>query len=168
MKLSSAWQCSQLKGLTQKHKLVHPCQHGGLNNHRCGDHIYDVVSRMLLSKGRLYHLYIDFNKAFNSVPLQGLWTTLRGYGLPESLILSIQRMYDHAVEQPLVNGIPTLGHTQKRGGRQGSPLSPLLFILYLNLMFFYLDTVMDWGLEYSIHAFIDDILFRARSVQDIK
>ena len=168
VKLSSAWQCSQLKGLTQKHKLVHPCQHGGLNNHRCGDHIYDVVSRMLLSKGRLYHLYIDFNKAFNSIPLQGLWTTLRGYGLPESLILSIQRMYNHAVEQPLVNGIPTSGHTQKRGVRQGCPLSPLLFILYLNLMFFYLDTVMDWGLECSIHAFIDDILFRARSVQDIK
>ena len=98
-----------------------------------------MVSRMLRSKGRLYHLYIDFNKAFNSVPLRALWTTLRGYGLPEALISSIQRLYDHATDQPLINGSTTEGHPQLRGVRQGCPLSPLLFILYLNLMFFHLD-----------------------------
>ena len=168
VKLAAAWQCEQLTALTQQHRLIHPCQHGGLKNHRCGDHIYDVVSRMLRSKGRLYHLYIDFNKAFNSVPLHALWTTLRGYGLPEALISSIQRRYDNATDQPLINGSTTEGHPQLRGVRQGCPLSPLLFILYLNLMFFHLDGKIEWGLEKSIHAFIDDILFRARSVEDIK
>ena len=44
VKLAAAWQCEQLTALTQQHRLVHPCQHGGLRNHRCGDHIYDVVS----------------------------------------------------------------------------------------------------------------------------
>ena len=88
------------------HQPIHPCQHGGLRNHRCGDHIYDVVSRMLQSKGRLYHLYIDFNKAFKSVPLHALWHTLHGYGLPTNLIESIESMYTHAYEQPIVDGIP--------------------------------------------------------------
>ena len=66
-----------------------------------------MVSRILRSKGHPYHLYIDFNKAFNSVPLRALWTTLRGYGLPEALISSIQRLYDHATDQPLINGSTT-------------------------------------------------------------
>ena len=111
---------------------------------------------------------MDFNKSFNSVPLKALWRTLRGYGLPDELISSIQRLYTHAFEQPLLDGIATAGHYQKRGVRQGCPLSPLLFVLYLNLMFYYLDTKIGWGLERSIHAFIDDILFRARSLADIQ
>ena len=168
VKISAAWQCAQLSDLTHQYQLMHKCQHGGLKNHQCGDHIYDVVSRMLQSKGRLYHSYIDFNKALNSIPLAAFRTTLRGYGLPEELIASIQRLYVYAVNQPLVNGIPTGGHAQKRGVRQGCPLSPLLFNLYLNFMFFQLDQIIDWDLEESVHAFMDDILFRARSVQDIK
>ena len=123
---------------------------------------------MLQSKGRLYHLYIDLKKPFNSVPVHALWATLRGYGLPEALISSIQRLYDNATDQPLINGSTRKGHPQLRGVQQGCPLSPILFILYLNLMFFHLDSKIEWGLEKSIHAFIDDILFRARSVEDIK
>ena len=73
VKFTAVWQCQQLTRVTKTHGLLHLCQHGGLQHHRCGDHMYDVVSRALLSKGRLYHLYIDFNKAFNSVPLAALW-----------------------------------------------------------------------------------------------
>ena len=47
------------------------------------------------------------------------------------------------------------------------PLSPLLFIFYLNLMFFHLDTKLQWRLDRIIHAFTDDILFRARSLDDV-
>ena len=168
VKLSAAWQCAWLSDLTHQYQLMHKFQHEGLKNHRCGDHIYDVVSGMLQSKGRLYHLYIDFNKAFNSIPLAALWTTLRGYGLPKELIASIQRLYVYVVDQPLVNGILTGGHAQKRGVCQGCPLSPLLLSLYLNLMFFHLDEIFDWDLEKCVHAFVDDMLFRARSVQDVK
>ena len=168
VQLAAAWQCAQLTAITARHSLLHTCQHGGLKGHRCGDHIYDVVARMLLTKGRLYHLYIDFNKAFNSVPLEALWKTLHGYSLPRDLISSIQRLYIHAYEQPIVEGVCTAGHAQRRGVRQGCPLSPLLFNLYVNMMFFYLDSKMEWNIERSIHAFIDNILFRARSLQDVR
>ena len=75
----------------------------------------------MLSKGRLYHLYIDFDKAFNSVRLQALWTTLGGYGLPEGLIASIQRLYNNATKQPIVHGVPTAGHAQVPGNVRGVP-----------------------------------------------
>ena len=59
---------------------------------------------MLLGKDRLYHLYIDFNKAFNSVPLEALWKVLQGYNLPEELISSIECLCSHPHDQPLVEG----------------------------------------------------------------
>ena len=43
VKLAATWQCAQLTAFTSRHSLLHKCQHGGLKNHRCGDHIYDVV-----------------------------------------------------------------------------------------------------------------------------
>ena len=30
IKLAAAWQCEQLTALTQQHRLIDPCQHGGL------------------------------------------------------------------------------------------------------------------------------------------
>ena len=168
VKLSAAWQCQLLTGETRTHQLLHLCQQGGLQQDRCGDHIYDVVTRTLLGRGRLYHRYIDFNKAFSSVPWKALWTVLRGYGLSEKLIASMERLYHHAYEQPLVEGHTTAGHLQLRGVRQGRPLSPLLFILCLNLMFFFLDSKIKWGLDKSIHAFADDILFGAQFKEDIQ
>ena len=103
VKPPAVWQCEQLTPLTQQHRLIHPCQHRGLKKHRCGDHIYDVVPRKLRSKGVLYHLYIVLDKAFNSVPLRALCTGLRGYGLAEALMSSIQPLYDNATDQPLMN-----------------------------------------------------------------
>ena len=59
-------------------RLIHPCQHGSIKSHRCGGHIYAMVGRMLQCKGRLHHLYLYFNKAFNSVSLKALWRTVQG------------------------------------------------------------------------------------------
>ena len=168
VKMSAAWLCRHLSSKTPQHSFIHLCQHGGLANHRCGDHIHDLVASMLQIKGRLYHLYIDLNKANNSVPLQALLRTLEGYGLPKQLIASIQRLYDDAHHHSLVQGLPIRGNLQERVVRQGFPLSTLLFTICLNLMFSYLDTTIQWGSEKSINAFVDDILFRARSIKDVK
>ena len=59
VKLTAVWQCQQLSEETGQHGLLHPCQHGGLQQQRCVDHILDIVARTLSGKGRLYHLYIE-------------------------------------------------------------------------------------------------------------
>ena len=160
--------CKHLIHEVQQHSLLHPCEHGGLASHRCRDRIYDVVAPILQSKGRLYHLYIDFNKALNCVPLRALWKALEGYGLPQQLIDSIRQLYGHAYNHPLVKGVTTEGHLQEEGVSLGCPLSPSLLILYVNLMFFYIDTKIERDLKKSIQAFVDNILFRARSIADIE
>ena len=56
--------------------LIHPSQFGGLKNRRTSDHIYQVISNFQHIP-QSYSLYIDFNKAFSSVPQPTLWRVLR-------------------------------------------------------------------------------------------
>ena len=102
-----------------------------------------------------YHLYVDFNKAFNSVPRTALRRALEGYGLPDWIIKSIFLLYTEPNDFPLVNGhTPSFYHLD-RGLMQGCPMSPILFNLYLGLALFSLPVFT--GTSFS---FIDDILFR--------
>ena len=50
-----------------EHSIIHPTKFGGLPNRRCQDHIFNLFSTFRESGGS-YSLYIDFNKAFTSVP----------------------------------------------------------------------------------------------------
>ena len=61
--------------------LIHSSRFGGLKNRRTSDHIYQVISNFQHIP-QSYSLYIDFNKAFNSVPQPTLWRVLRHIGAP--------------------------------------------------------------------------------------
>ena len=54
-------------------------------------------------------------------------------------------------------------HKQIRGVRQGCPLSPLLFNLYLNIILHSLPKVCAFTESDTIHSYIDDILIRSNS-----
>ena len=112
-------------------------------------------------RGGAYHLYIDFNKAFNSVPRGALFKALRRYGFPEALVQALAHLYSCPSEFPIVNGRTLACYPLTRGLRQGCPLSPILFNLYLNLVLFSLPPHLGTSFSY-----IDDILFRLSRQQD--
>ena len=68
-----------------EHSIIHPTQFGGLPNRRCQDHIFNLLSTFRESVGS-YSLYIDFNKAFNSVPDTTLFTVLSRLNFPTPLV----------------------------------------------------------------------------------
>ena len=55
----------------------------------------------------LYHVFIDFNKAFDRVWHAALWATMRKYNIGVNLVLVIEHLYDNATRAGLMNG--TLG-----------------------------------------------------------
>ena len=55
--------------------LIHKTQFGGLSNRWCSDHIFQLLAKYQNCPAS-YSRYIDFNKAFNSVPLGSLFKTL--------------------------------------------------------------------------------------------
>ena len=52
----------------------------------------------------LYHVFIDFKKAFNRVWHAALWATMKKYNISTNLIQVIKNLYNKATSAVLFNG----------------------------------------------------------------
>ena len=59
---------------TMKYRFTNPTQCRGLPNHRTTDHIYSMIANLSIHPD-IDHLYLDLNKAFNSIFHNALWCT---------------------------------------------------------------------------------------------
>ena len=149
--------------------LIHKTQFGGLPNRRCSDQSFQLLAKYENCPAS-YSLYIDFNKAFNSVPLGSLFKTLEHYRLPSPLMRLIRGLYRAPRDYPVVNGHTSASHLQTRGVRQGCPLSPILFLLYVNVLLFAVPHHQSIPITQheSSHALVDDLLYGSKSSQRIE
>jgi hypothetical protein len=78
---------------------------------------------------------VDFKKAFDIVPREMLWQVLAGFGVEGRFLQCLQVMY--AKDTVRINH-PSKGVTSnfkcQQGVKQGCPLNPLLFGLYLDAL----------------------------------
>ena len=160
-KLVSKLLLRQLNDVTTTHKLIHPSQMGGLKKHPTANHILPVLHALQASP-KCYQLYIDFHKPFKSVVCSSLWRILGHCNVPVELIACLQLLYMHTHNALLVEGATPYQYEQMRGVRQGCPLSPLLFVLYLNVLLFNAPFPHpSTALSHTSHSFIDDLLCRS-------
>ena len=79
----------------------------------------------------IFHVFIDYKKAFDRVWHDALWATMKNYNMGQKLILSIQQLYKNATSAVLAQGkVGEWFHTSI-GVRQGCLLSPTLFNIFL-------------------------------------
>ena len=90
-----------------------------------------LCERYLQHQQDLYHVFIDFKKAFDKVCHKALWATMRLYNININLITVIQKLYGKATSAVCFNN--TIGDWFKTsvGVRQGCLLSPTLFNILL-------------------------------------
>ena len=160
--------CKYLRAQAFAHDILSEIKHSGLPGHQCADHLYHLKALYAKSK-KSYSLFIDFNKAFNSVPHGTLWTALERANFSTSAISLIKQLYSFPQDSPIINGRTPHAHIQTRGLRQGCPLPPLLFILYLNSLFHHLFATVPpppprANARTSHNTYIDDILIRSEDV----
>ena len=87
--------------------------------------------RYLQHQQDLYHVFIDFKKAFDRVWHEALWATMRLCNININLITVIQKLYEKATSAVCFNN--SIGDLFKTsvGVRQGCLLSPTLFNILL-------------------------------------
>ena len=91
-----------------------------------------IIEQSVEMRSPLYLLFVDYEKAFDSVSRECIWTELRNLGVPEKLISLIRSSYDGFACRVLHNGSLSDAFTTLSGVRQGCLLSPLLFLVIMD------------------------------------
>ena len=62
-----------------------------------------LCEKYLQHQQDLYHIFIDFKKAFDRVWRAALWATMRHFNINANLIIMIQNLYDKATSAVYLN-----------------------------------------------------------------
>jgi hypothetical protein len=137
-KLFSMTLHSRLDAFAEGQGLRAQGQAGFRHKRRASDNIF--VLRHLIDAARLspppnHHLYacfVDFEKAYDSVHRDALMRFLASVGVHGHMLATLCDMYWHVRARPKVRGRLGPAFETTCGVRQGDPLSPLLFGMYID------------------------------------
>ena len=166
----------QLK--VNERNLIHENQIGFKRHSRTSDHLLTLktlVKKYVTVEGKkLFACFVDFRKAFDSVWHSGLFKKLEAlklHGNLLNLIIDIYKKTKCAVKSE--NKI-TQFFDYTKGVRQGCPLSPLLFNLYINDIFKLLHNsthtplVLNDNVQTNILMYADDLVILAKSEEELQ
>lgn len=94
--------------------------------------IAEIARRRGIDGKSTYAIFVDFKKAFDKVHHEALYRILDNMGVRGKFLNVIKYMYRNSKMTVRAGGRTTRSFGMKRGNRQGCPLSPLLFIIFVN------------------------------------
>ena len=115
--------------------LINSSQFGFIPNSSCVDQLLSFLEDITLytDEGNWADsIYLDFSKAFNSVPHERLLQKLSALGLKENMYNWIKSFLTKRFEVVVVCGTQSFPKPTISGVPQGSCLGPLLFLAYIN------------------------------------
>ena len=80
----------------------------------------------------LYMVFVDFNKAFETVGRTGLWQLLKKYGCPEKFTTMIKALHAGMMANASVGWEIPESFSDTNGVKQGCVLAPTLFSIFLS------------------------------------
>ena len=90
-----------------------------------------IIEKHLEMDRQVFHIFVDFEKAFDSVNHNLLWKTLSAQNIPVKYSNLLKALYSSAECSVRIDSKTSQPFRPKRGVRQGCILSPVIFNLFL-------------------------------------
>ena len=155
----------RLNKLLLDKKIIHNHQSGFQKNRSTSTRIWSLISiikHQTINNNDLNVLYLDIKKAYDSVEHWALVNTLKILGFQERFCTLIQNIYSNTSFAISTIFGESEQHEITRGVKQGCPLSPTLFNLFIEPLLAWLEE-SKLGIKinttvYTVGGFADDLV----------
>jgi len=162
-------QTERLTKVVEENNLLSDAQGGFRRKRSTMDKVAQLAAIFAarIRNGQENHtIFVDFKKAYDSVPHEQLFQTLLQHGIPEQFVQGLRTLYTKTKASVITAyGMPD-PFPITRGVKQGCPMSPILFNLFL-------EPLLEWlqdGANHDNHvlAFADDVALNAHNEVELQ
>jgi hypothetical protein len=136
-KLAAAFTARQTLKAAELLGLLSPAQVAARTHGRAADHVVTMVNALadaLRESQELHVITSDIQKAFDEVPREALWEALDRHGYPSELTRRVRLLQTcTGVTVRTQYGRSSAPVTTTKGCKQGCPLSPVTYCLFMNM-----------------------------------
>ncbi len=164
----------RLRRFVEGRQLLHPNQSGFRMRRNCEHVVYILNMIRDISPTGAYVAFIDIRKAFPTTFRDKLWTTLHDMGVRGRFLLALRGLYLKPMMVLKVEGFDFATHAYPidNGLLEGSPLSPFLYIIFVNCILTSLEAsglgCTFGGIWLGALMFADDLTLIARSPAELQ
>lgn len=161
----------RLEKFVENNNVLPDCQNGFRKGRSTIDNLYilNTCIQKTIAKGQhLYTVFIDFKAAFDTINREKLLAKMKKLNIPTYIILAIEEIYRST---PYTCSSHTFLTTT--GLRQGCPLSPLLFAIYISDLELVLRNWQSGGVRIGQTvvrslAYADDLVLMAHTPGELR